>query len=56
VVSDPFLEQLLEGAQPAQPDVFLLAAGALLLIGLLACWIASARVLAIEPALAVRAD
>jgi putative ABC transport system permease protein len=54
--SDPFLEQLLEGAQPAQPEVFLAAAGALLCIGLLACWIASARVLAIEPAIAVRAD
>jgi putative ABC transport system permease protein len=55
-VSDPFLEQLLEGVQPAQPEALLAAAGALLVIGLLAAWIASARVLAIEPAIAVRVD
>jgi putative ABC transport system permease protein len=56
MVSDPFLEQLLEGAQPTQPEVFLLAAGAMLCIGLSAVWIASARVLSIQPAIAVRAE
>jgi ABC-type antimicrobial peptide transport system permease subunit len=54
IASGRFLEHLLENAQPAQPEIFLAAAGLLLFIGLSACWAASARVLAIEPALAVR--
>ena len=55
-LSGRFLAHLLDGAQSAEPLVFVSAAGLLLLIGLTASWIATAAVLDIEPALAVRGD
>jgi putative ABC transport system permease protein len=56
VASGRALEHLLENARAPEPLTWLVAAGLLLLIGFLASWRASARVLAIEPATAVRAD
>jgi len=52
--SGQFLAHLIENAQPPDLWVFLAAAAVLLLIGWSASWTASARVLSIEPAVAVR--
>jgi hypothetical protein len=56
IASGRFLEHLLENAQPPEPLTCIAAAGLLLFIGFLASWRASVRVLAIEPAIAVRVD
>ena len=56
IASGRLLEHLLENARAPELMTCLAAAGLLLFIAFLACWRASARVLAIEPAIAVRAD
>ena len=56
IASGRFPEHLIEHARPAGPWTCIGAAGLLLFVGFLASWSASARVLAIEPAAAVRAD
>jgi predicted permease len=56
IASGRTLEHLLEDARSPELLTCLAAAGLLLFIGLLASWHASARVLSIEPASAVRAD
>jgi ABC-type antimicrobial peptide transport system permease subunit len=56
IASGRFLEHLIENGRRPEPLVSVAAAGLLLTIGILASWAASARVLAIEPATAVRTD
>jgi predicted permease len=56
IASGRFLEHLLENARPPEPLTCIAAAVLLLFISFLASWRASARVLAIEPATAIRAD
>jgi putative ABC transport system permease protein len=55
IASGRFLEHLLENARPPEPLTCIAAASLLLFIGFAASWRASARVLAIDPATAIRA-
>jgi predicted permease len=55
IASGRFLEHLLENARPPELMTYIAAASLLLFIGFAASWRASARVLAIDPATAIRA-
>jgi hypothetical protein len=54
--SGRLIEHLIEHARPPEPFACLAAAALLLFIGFVASWRASARVVEIEPAIAVRAE